>query len=161
VKRIRIKVLAMGKQADRQLRGLLKQGGEFTPDLAQALEQAATEQEWAWLWADCSRARNRSALFRAVVKAVDYPQFFGGSFEGLYDCLCESILDQKSGLVLVFKDLHSADPDLERDMPQLMQTLEDVVQSVAKSDRVFAYCLEHGGKHDDDAPGTVRNWSEE
>ena len=151
----------MSKQADRQLKSVLKKGGEFPSEQLQEMQQAATELEMAWAEADCSKARNRSALFRAVVKAVDYPQFFGSSFEGLYDCLCESILDQKSGMALVFKDLHSADPDLERDMPQLTQALEDVVESVAKSGRVFVYCLEHGGRHPDDAPGTVRNWSEE
>lgn len=151
----------MSKQADRQLRSVLKKGGEFPADKALEMQQAVAELEMAWTEADCSKARNRSALFRAVVKAVDYPQFFGGSFEGLYDCLCESILDQKSGMALVFKDFHTADPELERDLPQLIEVLADVAESVAKSGKVFVYCLEHGGRHPDDAPGTVRNWSEE
>lgn len=151
----------MSKQADRQLRDLLKKGGELDGSNATEFQAMAQDLELAWCEADCSKARNRSALFRAVVKAVDYPQFFGGSFEGLYDCLTDTIEDQKTGLVLVFKDLHSADPDIERDLAQMQQVLSEVVDNAADSGRVFVYCIEHGGKHPDDAPGVVHIWSEE
>ncbi|MCD8504745.1 MAG: barstar family protein [Burkholderiaceae bacterium] len=151
----------MSKQADRQLRDLLKKGGELGAAHAKDFRELASSAELVWCEADCSKARNRSALFRAVVKAVDYPQFFGGSFEGLYDCLIDTIEDQKAGLVLVFKDLHSADPDIERDQAQLLQVLNDVVDSASDNGRVFVYCIEHGGKHPDDLPGVVHNWSEE
>ncbi len=151
----------MSKQADRQLRDLLKKGGELVANQVQDFRVLAQGAELAWCEADCSRARNRSALFRAVVKAVDYPQFFGGSFEGLYDCLTESVQDQRAGLVIVFKDLHSADRDIERDLAELHQVLADVVDSANDSGRVFVFSIEHGGKHPDDAPGVVHNWSEE
>lgn len=151
----------MSKQQDRQLRDLLKKGGAAKVEQLALLREAATEAEWSWCDADCSKARNRSALFRAVVKAVDYPQFFGGSFEGLYDCLCDSISDQKAGLVLVFKDLHVADPAIETDLPAVCQVLQDVVDSAIEGDRVFVYCIEDGGKHPDDAPGVFHSWSEE
>lgn len=151
----------MSKQADRQLRDLLKKGGSLDTALVAQFRDLALGEEMSWSEADCSKARNRSALFRAVVKAVDYPQFFGGSFEGLFDCLTDSIQDQRVGLVLVFRDLHSADPDIERDLPQLNQVLQDVADSAVESGRVFVYCIQHGGKHPDDAPGIVHNWSEE
>lgn len=151
----------MGNQSDRQLQALLKQGGEFVPQNMEQVHQAAIGAELAWCIADCSKARNRSALFRAVVKAVDYPQFFGGSFEGLYDCLSDSIMDQRSGIVLVFKDLHSADPDIEKDLSQLAQVLQDVVDNASEQGKVFLFCVEHGGKHPADQPGIVRNWSED
>src|SRR3546814_5681451 len=34
---------------------------------------------------DCDRARSRSAVLRAVVKAVDFPEYFGGNLDALYD----------------------------------------------------------------------------
>ena len=151
----------MSKQADRQLRDLLKKGGELSVECAQGLRELGNEAELAWCEADCSKARNRSALFRAVVKAVDYPQFFGGSFEGLYDCLTDTIQDQKSGLVLLFKDLHTADPAIEADLDELYQVLGDVVDNARDAGRVFVYCIEHAGKHPDDLPGVVHNWSED
>ena len=151
----------MSKQADRQLRDLLKKGGELSAEFAESFSGLGKEAELAWCEADCSKARNRSALFRAVVKAVDYPQFFGGSFEGLYDCLTDTIQDQKAGLVLVFKDLHSADPDIERDLAELQQILNDVVENARETGRVFVFCIEHGGKHPDDLPGVAHHWSED
>ena len=151
----------MSKQQDRQLRDLLKKGGAASVEQLVALREAAAASELTWCEADCSKARNRSALFRSVVKAVDYPQFFGGNFEGLYDCLADSISDQRVGLVLVFKDLHVADPDIEADLPAVREVLEEVVQSAVKSERVFVYCIEDGGKHPDDAPGVFHSWSEE
>src|SRR3546814_2791292 len=30
---------------------------------------------------DCDRARSRSAVLRAVVKAVDFPEYFGGNLD--------------------------------------------------------------------------------
>src|SRR5690606_12377742 len=56
---------------------------------------------------DCDRARSRSAVLRAVVKAVDFPEFFGGNLDALYDCLCDTVLDNKPGVFLWFHNLHS------------------------------------------------------
>ena len=151
----------MGKQEDRQLRDLLKKGGELPLEQALAFRAEADQAELAWCEADCSKARNRSALFRAVVKAVDYPQFFGGSFEGLFDCLTDSVQDQRAGLVVLFKDLHSADPGIEPDVAELCQLLSDVADNAADNGRVFIYSIEHGGKHPDDVPGVVHNWSQD
>lgn len=151
----------MSKQVDRQLRDLLKKGGGFEPDQMELVRDAAAQAELTWFEADCSKARNRSAVFRSVVKALDYPQFFGSSFEGLYDCLCDSILEQRVGLVMVFKSLHSSDADIQADLPELNQVLQDVTDSAADSGRVFIYSIEHTGKHPDDSPGVVRNWSED
>jgi RNAse (barnase) inhibitor barstar len=154
-------VLAMSKQSDRQLRKTVQEGGMFAADHASDVEQTARELDYAYCVAECSKARNRSALFRAVVKAVDYPQFFGGNFEGLYDCLSETVADQKTGLVLFFQDLHSADPGLEADMQQLQETLDDVVNYARDQGKVFLFSIEHGGKHPEDEPGVVHNWSED
>ena len=94
----------MGKAVDPALRQLLKRGGDFDPltglDLMAA---AAKEHGLAWCVADCDKARSRSAVFRAVVKAVDYPQFFGGDFDGLFDCLREALTDLKN----IFSELES------------------------------------------------------
>lgn len=151
----------MGKQSGRQLEVLLNKGGEFAPEQLEQVIGAAREADFAVYTADCSKARNRSAVFRAVVKAVDYPQFFGSSFEGFYDCLCDAVSDQRTGVVLVMQDLHSADPDIEKDLEQLSQTLGDVVDSAAEQQKAFLYCVLHGGKHADDQPGIVHNWSAE
>ena len=151
----------MSRQASRQVPKLLRKGGQFNPgsDL-ESLQAGAQEAEFAWCVADCSKARNRSALFRAVVKAVDYPQFFGGAFDGLYDCLCETVDDQKSGLVLLFDRLHSADPTLEGDIDELKSTLEDVASYASDAGKAFVFGFQEAGRHADDEPGHVHNWSD-
>ncbi|HWL29016.1 MAG TPA: barstar family protein, partial [Burkholderiaceae bacterium] len=40
---------------------------------------AASEAGLAAFVVDCDRARSRSAVLRAIVKAVDFPEFFGGN----------------------------------------------------------------------------------
>jgi len=100
-------------------------------------------------------------VFRAVVKAVDYPQFFGSSFDSFFDCLCDSLLDQKDGMVLVFEKLHSADAAIVMDGVQFMQVLNDVVGFARDNGRVFIFGIQHAGKHPDDKPGVVNNWSDE
>jgi RNAse (barnase) inhibitor barstar len=151
----------MSSQARRQVQKLLSKGGAFEPTQVDAeFKQSVIDAELTWCVADCSKARNRSAFFRAVVKAVDYPQFFGSRFDGLYDCLRDSVDDQKTGLVLLFDQLHSSDPALETDMAELKQVLEDVVTHASDQGKVFVYGINHSGKHPEDTPGVVCNWSD-
>ena len=102
---------------------------------------------------DCDRARSRSAVLRAVVKAVDFPEFFGGNLDALYDCLCDTVLDQKSGLFLWFHNLHSGDPSLEEDSVAIENVCRDVVEFAANNNRVFSYHIVHAGRHPDPEPG--------
>jgi len=151
----------MSSQARRQVQKLLSKGGAYEPSQDDAeFQRSALEAELLWCAADCSKARNRSAFFRAVVKAVDYPQFFGSRFDGLYDCLRDSVDDQKVGMVLLLDQLHSSDPALENDMAELIQVLDDVVSHASDQSKVFIYGIHHSGRHPEDTPGVVRNWSD-
>ena len=151
----------MGKTGDTKLRQLLQKGGEFDPQAyAQTLQAEAAERAMAWCVADCDRARSLSAVFRAIVKAVDYPQFFGSSFDGLYDCLCDTLLDQKVGLVLVMDKLHTGDPAIASEGVAFMQIMSDALDFARENDRVFLFGIDHAGKHAEDTPGLVRSWSE-
>ncbi|PLC53144.1 barstar family protein 2 [Pollutimonas nitritireducens] len=102
---------------------------------------------------NCDRARSRSAVLRAVVKAVDFPEFFGGNLDALYDCLCDTVLDQKTGLFLWFHNLHSGDPALADDSKAIQGVCADVASFASNNDRCFAYFIEHAGKHKDPEPG--------
>ena len=67
----------MGKTLEPALRQLLKRGGDFDPQGGLELVSAAAKDAGlAWFEADCDKARSRSAVFRAIVKAVDYPHSF-------------------------------------------------------------------------------------
>ena len=104
---------------------------------------------------DCDRARSRSAVLRAVVKAVDFPEFFGGNLDALFDCLCDTVLDQKTGLFLWFHNLHSGDPGLQEDAVAIQAVCDDVVEFAANNSRSFAYHIVHAGRHPDPEPGLL------
>lgn len=152
----------MGKTLEPTLRQLLKNGGDFDPQSGlDIVAVAAKEAGLTWFEADCDKARSRSAVFRSIVKAVDYPQFFGSDFDGLYDCLCDTLLDQKEGgLVLVLNSLHSEDPAIVMDGKKFLQVFNDAVAFARKNSRVFIYAIHHAGKHPDAQPGVVNAWSD-
>lgn len=114
---------------------------------------AAREAGYTACVVDCDRARSRSAVLRAVAKAVDYPEFFGGNLDALYDCLCDTMLDQKSGLFLWFRHLHSGDPALAQDTVAIEAVCADAIEFANNNDRMFAYAIQHAGKHPDPEPG--------
>lgn len=118
----------------------------------EAVEQAQAAGLTAYV-VDCDRARSRSAVLRAVVKAVDFPEFFGGNLDALYDCLCDTVLDHKTGLFLWFDNLHSGDPALTDDAAAILAVCEDVVEFAKNNDRRFSYAVLHAGKHPDPEPG--------
>lgn len=151
----------MGKTVDSKLRQLLQKGGDIDPTQGlDVLEIEAKERGLVWCVADCEKARSWSAVFRAIVKAVDYPQFFGGNFDSLSDCLSDSLLDQKDGIVLVMDKLHSADPAIVNEGSAFLQILNDAVEFAKENGRVFIYAIHHAGKHDDAIPGQLNNWSD-
>lgn len=147
----------MARTHSATLPDLLRRGGEIDHaalDKAQMV-QAAAEIGMALYVADCDRARSRSAVLRAVARAVDFPEFFGSNFDALYDCLCDTVLDQKVGVVLWLYRLHSGDPALEEDAVRIASVCTDVSTFAQKNDRVFSFVIEHAGKHRDPEPGVA------
>ena len=134
------------------------QKGGLVDSSATSRDEAIEKAQAAGLGAyvvDCDRARSRSAVLRAVVKAVDFPEFFGGNLDALYDCLCDTVLDQKTGLFLWFDKLHSGDPALADDAGAILAVCEDAVEFARNNDRSFSYAVVHSGKHPDPEPGVL------
>lgn len=102
---------------------------------------------------DCDRARSRSAVLRAIAKAVDFPEFFGGNLDALYDCLCDTVQDQKVGMFLWLHKLHSGDPALVDDAAAIAGVCADAAEFATNNDRAFAFGIEHAGRHPEPEPG--------
>jgi len=82
----------MTRTATATLLRQLQTGGELDAsewDKVIVVDTAA-EANVLLLVADCDRARSRSAVLRAIARAVDAPEFFGNDFDALYDCLCDA-----------------------------------------------------------------------
>ncbi|MEI2418003.1 barstar family protein [Orrella sp. JC864] len=139
----------------------LQRGGAVDPAAVPAdkLAEAARAQGLAFFRADCDRARSVSAALRAIAKAVDFPEFFGSDLDALYDCLCDTVLDQKAGVALWLHKLHSGDPALSQDALRIESVCADVSEFARENGRVFLYAVEHAGKHPEPEPGQAQSWS--
>jgi len=139
----------------------LQDGGGALADVADPTHLGATAagRGLAYYEADCNRARSRSAVLRAIAKAVDSPEYFGGDFDALLDGLCDTILDQKVGAILFLRQLHSGDPALTEDASQIESVCRDVVEFARDHGRVFYYLITHAGRHPDPEPGKLTSWS--
>lgn len=137
------------------LQELLQRGGliDATDSQQTKIFSMAQHADITVVVAECDRARNRSAVLRAIVKAVDYPDYFGSDLDALYDCLCDTVLDQKAGLYLWFNKLHTGDPALEAHAQAILSVCNDVADFTSTKDRLFAYTVIHAGKHPEPDPG--------
>src|SRR5690606_17791152 len=117
--------------------------------------EASRELGLALLVADCDRARSRSAVLRAIAKAGDFPEYFGGNLDALYDCLCDTVLDQKVGVVLWLYRLHSGDPALEADSVQIEAVCAAAAELARHNGSVSTYVIVHAAKHPDPEPGVA------
>ena len=147
----------MAKKMTESAANAMLNGGELQLK-ANEQDQTQTQAEQAGLTffvADCGKARNRSAILRALAKAVDYPVFFGSDMDALLDCLSETVDEQKKGAVLWIQELHSGDPSLTDDVAELQRVLEETLAYAQEKKKIFAYYIEHVGKHSDPEPGVA------
>src|SRR5690625_7983953 len=73
-------------------------GGHFksTESHREELFQEAEQLGITVMVANCDRARSRSAVLRAIAKAVDYLQFFGNDIVAFYVCFSNTVVCKKN-----------------------------------------------------------------
>lgn len=147
----------MAKKTTETTASALSKGGELLLKASdqEKMQSQAEAAGLSFFVADCGKARNRSAILRALAKAVDYPVFFGTDMDALLDCLSETVSDQKQGVVLWIEQLHSGDPSLTEDVQELQGVLSETVAFAQEKKKVFAYFIEHVGKHSAPEPGVA------
>jgi len=128
-------------------------------DITAALAAAAAEQGVLLATADCDRARSRSAVLRAIARAVDAAVLFGSDLDRLFDGLCEAIDEQKTGLILCLHNLHSGDPALTDDATRIEAVCQDASDYARSHGKTFHYHITHAGRHPDAEAGHVTAWS--
>ena len=144
-------------QAPKSLQALLQAGGLIDVTESQHKEafKLAKAADITAITVECDRARSLSAVLRAIVKAVEYPEFIGKDLDALYDCLCDTVLDQKAGLYLWFNKLHTGDPVLADGAEAILSVCNDVTDFSSNKGRYFGYSIVHAGKHPDAEPGVT------
>ncbi len=145
----------MIKKTGTPLKTILETGGAIKEKSVglDELKSHAEQAGLAYFEADCDKARSCSAVLRAIAKAVDYPVFFGSNMDALLDCLGETLQEQKIGMVLALRRLHSEDDSLLEHIEAIKGVLNDTVEYGDDNGRVFSYMVEHAGKHEAPEPG--------
>ncbi|NLA89485.1 MAG: barstar family protein [Alcaligenaceae bacterium] len=145
----------MVNNAATNIEQVFESSGAIPANLAEleAVSNMAASKGIAFFEVNCDKARNVSAVLRAISKAVDYPSFFGSDTDALLDCLNETNTDQKKGMVLWLSSLHSADEALAKFAQQLEDILQDATKFAQSKGRHFSYYVEHVGPHEAPEPG--------
>jgi len=109
---------------------------------AATLAATARELKLGFFDVDCARAKSKSAVLRAIAKALDFPEHFGGNLDALYDSLTDVLLEQKRGMVVVLRDLHVNDPALAEHVPAIGDVFRDAIEYARENGRALSFVLE-------------------
>ncbi len=122
------------------LQGLVQQGGRLQSQPRDALIQAAQAAGYAVYEVDCSRAKSKSAVLRAVASAVDYPEFFGSNLDALLDCLTATVLDgQKPGALFLLDGMSDEEPGVADHVDDILTVFCDASDYVLDGGRVLTF----------------------
>lgn len=117
---------------------------------ATTLAATARELKLGFFDIDCARAKSKSAVLRAIAKALDFPEHFGGNLDALYDSLTDVLMEQKRGMVVVLRDLHVDDPTLAEHVPAIGDVFRDAIEYARENGRALSFILEPA--HDEPPP---------
>lgn len=121
------------------LREQLQAGGVIAGTQLEAslVDSVARSCGYTLFDAQCARAKTKSAVLRAIATAVDFPEYFGGNLDALYDCLTDTVLDQKDGVVLLLNNLHDDAPGLEAHIEAILQVCADASEFAKDNGRLL------------------------
>ena len=97
---------------------LLRQPGiagvyQATDDTARALFQAGPAAGFNVYRIDLGKARNATTLHRILAKGLHFPDWYGGNWDALADCLTDMSWNEADGYLLILQGaevLQAADP---------------------------------------------------
>lgn len=116
------------------------EGGRVDGADESALVEAAQSAGFAVFSVDCSRAKSKSAVLRAIATAVDFPEYFGSNLDALLDCLTTTVIDQaKPGALIAINGLNVEEPALVEHVEDILTTFADAVEYLRDNGRVLAY----------------------
>ena len=106
-------------------------------DTADALLRLAASLGLDAVRIDLEGCSDKAGLLERVATALGFPEWFGGNWDALYDCLADLDWRETTGWLLVFENTG----DLRRHAPEALDTavaiLGDVAAAWAARGRVF------------------------
>jgi RNAse (barnase) inhibitor barstar len=83
---------------------------------------------------DGRKARNLRAFYQAVARKLLFPDYFGGTLDALFDCLCSLEVIGKPSVVL---HISHFDSFLDREKPEKRQAALDVLADAEKDENRY------------------------
>lgn len=119
---------------------------QATDDSARTLFQAGPAAGFKVYRIDLAKARNAASLHRILAKGLHFPDWYGGNWDALADCLTDMSWDETTtGYVLILQHaeiVQSADPAV---FTSLLDVLKETVGAWQKQE--IRFCCLLTGKH--------------
>lgn len=123
-----------------------------TDDAARAFCQAAPAAGFTVYRIDLGKARNADTLHRILARALHFPDWYGGNWDALADCLTDMSWDEADGYLLILQHaevLQAAEP---ASFETLLEVLKDSVTAWQAQNISFC-CLLTGSHPERPVPG--------
>lgn len=83
---------------------------------------------------DGRKARTLRAFYQAIARKLLFPDYFGGTLDALFDCLCSLEVIGKPGIVLQISNFESF---LDREKPEKRRAALDVLTDAEKDENRY------------------------
>jgi len=114
----------------------------FVPSDASTLRAAARRSNLAWMELDTAASENKTQFLAACAKDLQFPDWFGGNWDALADCLQDFSWRPAPGHVVLWRGasrLASAAPD---DFATALEIFRDAANYWKTRGRVFIALLD-------------------
>ena len=101
--------------------------GPLTPKAAADVCRKAERQGWNCAHIDLSGCVEKQDMLKRIATALAFPEWFGGNWDALFDCLADLSWRPATGHLLL---LENADA-LRREAPEVFDTAVAILQDVA------------------------------
>jgi hypothetical protein len=101
--------------------------GVLHEERREQLRAQAHALDWDYLEADLAGCETKDDLLTSIAGALDFPVWFGGNWDALFDCLADLSWRAAPGRVLALRNLD----DLQAVSPEVLDTLIAILEDVA------------------------------
>jgi RNAse (barnase) inhibitor barstar len=101
--------------------------GPLTPKAAADVCRKAERQGWNCAHIDLDGCVDKKDLLQRIAAALEFPQWFGGNWDALFDCLADLSWRPAAGHLLLLENTDA----LKREAPEVFDTAVAILQDVA------------------------------